>query len=69
MKKWLIGYGARFGLFLMLGACAALITGGDSGQSVARKVSSNVSFPPVTADPVQEKQKVTMDRFKSSKPA
>jgi hypothetical protein len=73
MKKWMIGCGALVGLFLMLGACAALMssvdTEKDNLQADKKTISEKADVPAVsTPEPeVKEKDEVTMEEFKKIK--
>ncbi|SMP05774.1 protein of unknown function [Laceyella tengchongensis] len=73
MKKWMIGCGAFVGLFLMLGACAALMssvdTDKDNLQTDKKSISEKVDTPAMsTPEPaVKENDEVTMEEFKKIK--
>jgi septal ring-binding cell division protein DamX len=67
MKKWMIGCGAFVGLFLMLGACAALMssvdTDKDNLQTDKKSISEKVDTPAMsTPEPaVKENDEVTYE--------
>ncbi|WP_232335511.1 DUF3862 domain-containing protein [Thermoactinomyces sp. CICC 10735] len=73
MKKWMIGCGALMGLFLMLGACAALMSSVDTEKDnlqVDKKTISEKADVPAVSTPepaVKEKDEVTMEEFKKIK--
>ena len=73
MKKWMIGCGALVGLFLMLGACAALMSSVDTEKDnlqVDKKTISEKADVPAVSTPepaVKEKDEVTMEEFKKIK--
>ena len=72
MKKWMIGCGALVGLFLMLGACAALMSSVDTDKDYLadkKTISEKVDTPAVsTPEPaVKENDEVTMEEFNKIK--
>jgi Domain of Unknown Function with PDB structure (DUF3862) len=72
MKKWMIGCGAFVGLFLMLGACAALMSSVDTDKDYLadkKTISEKVDTPAVsTPEPaVKENDEVTMEEFNKIK--
>jgi Domain of Unknown Function with PDB structure (DUF3862) len=73
MKKWMIGCGTLMGLFLMLGACVALMssvdTEKDNLQADKKTISEKVDTPAMsTSEPaVKENDEVTMEEFNKIK--